>query len=261
MKIWLTDGTGVLAAALKRSLQGHDFAGGKPEDVLDDARFAGLILEAMPDIIIHNAELKSGGREELFRWNEEGSRNAALAAKMCGARLFHISAAEVFSGEPPRKPWAWGEMDIPRPQTDYGASKAAGEQMVQMICPEAVIVRTGMVYGAEDGDFIAAARHGGEADGSERINPTSAKTVAEAIRFLLVHPDVSGVVHVASEDQCTAFEAAGLAAELLGTGCEVRRREGAERCFALKKSVLNVMGYRTPKWQDDLREFIREEQS
>lgn len=261
MKIWFTDGKGELAAALKRSLAGHDFAEGEAEAVLDDGKLAGQILEAMPDIIIHNAELKTGEREELFRWNEEGARNAALAAKMSGARLFSISTAEVFSGEPPRQPWAWGETDIPRPQTDYGASKAAGEQMVQMICPEATIVRTGWIYGKQDTDFIKAALEGGEADDSERGNPTSVKTVAEAIRFLTVHPDVSGIVHVSAEDQCTRYEAAKLAAELLGTGREVRRREGAAKCWALKKSVLNVMGYRTPKWQDDLSEFIREEQS
>ncbi len=283
MKILITGGKGMLGRTLQKELGAdHEIVvADLPEfDILKDEEFADQVSAIAPDAIIHCAAMTKvddceTNRELAFRLNEEGSRNVALAAKMCGARLFAISTDYVFSGDPPRTPWAWSETDIPRPQTVYGMSKFAGEQMVQMILPEAVIVRIAWLYGAGGPSFVhTMARLGADAAAAplkvvddQRGNPTSTKEVARAIRFLLSKPDVSGIVHATCEDQCSWFELTRELFRLLGlkrplvpcTTGEFPRPAPRPKCSALKKSVLNVLGYRTAKWQDALAEFAQEE--
>ena len=281
MKILVTGGRGMLGRTLQRELAGNDIVvADLPDwDVTDAEGFMAKALAASPDVVVHCAAMTKvddceTNRELAFRLNEEGTRNVALACKACGARLFAISTDYVFSGEPPREPWAWGETDIPRPRTVYGASKFAGEQMAQMILPDrSVILRIAWLYGAGGPSFVHTMARLGAQGGAplkvvddQRGNPTSTKAVADVVRFLLSRPDVSGIVHGTCEDQCTWY---GLAMELkriLGarfpreivpcTTEEFPRPAPRPRNSALKKSVLNVLGYRTPRWQDALAEFV-----
>ena len=281
MKILVTGGKGMLGRTLQKELSGNELVvADLPEwDITDADAFMSKTLAAAPDVVVHCAAMTKvddceTSRELAFRLNEEGTRNVALACKACGARLIAISTDYVFSGEPPREPWAWSETDVPRPRTVYGASKFAGEQMVQMIHPDnSVILRIAWLYGAGGPSFVHTMAKLGAQDGGplkvvddQRGNPTSTKVVADVIGFLLTRPDVSGVVHGTCEEQCTWY---GLTKELkriMGdrfprevvpcTTEEFPRPAPRPRNSALKKSVLNVLGYRTPRWQDALADFV-----
>ena len=281
MKILITGGKGMLGRTLQRELAGHEIVvADLPDwDITDDTGFVAKVAEVRPELVIHCAAMTKvddceAKRDLAFKLNEEGSRNVALACKTCGARLIAISTDYVFSGEPPREPWAWGEMDIPRPRTVYGASKFAGEQMIQMLLPEAVILRIAWLYGAGGPSFVhTMAKLGAQAGAplkvvnDQRGNPTSTKTVADVIRFLMAKPDVSGIVHGTCEDQCTWYDLTVELFRLLGLTREVvpctteefPRPAPRPKNSALKKSVLNLLGYRTPKWQDALAEFVKSE--
>ena len=281
MKILITGGKGMLGRTLQRELKGNEIVvADLPEwDITDDAGFVAKVGEVKPDLIIHCAAMTKVDdceqkRDLAFKLNEEGSRNVALAAKVCGARLFAISTDYVFSGEPPKEPWAWSEMDIPRPRTVYGASKFAGEQMIQMILPEAVIIRIAWLYGSGGPSFVHTMVKLGAQEGAplkvvndQRGNPTSTKAVADVIRFLMTKPDVSGIVHGTCEDQCTWYDLTVELFRLLGLKREVvpctteefPRPAPRPRNSALKKSVLNLLGYRTPNWKDALAEFVKSE--
>ena len=281
MKILITGGKGMLGRTLQRELAEHEIVvADLPEwNITDDTGFVAKVGEAKPDLIIHCAAMTKvddceAKRDLAFKLNEEGSRNVALAAKACGARLFAISTDYVFSGEPPREPWAWSETDIPRPRTVYGASKFAGEQMIQMILPEAVIIRIAWLYGSGGPSFIHTMAKLGAQEGAplkvvndQRGNPTSTKTVADVIKFLMTKPDVSGIVHGTCEDQCTWYDLTVELFRLLGLKREVvpctteefPRPAPRPRNSALKKSVLNLLGYRTPNWKDALAEFVKSE--
>ena len=271
----------MLGRTLQRELADHELVvADLPEwDITDCDAFSSKLLAESPDAVIHCAAMTrvddcEAKRDLAFALNEEGSRNVALACKMCGARLFAISTDYVFSGEPPKEPWAWSETDIPRPRTVYGASKFAGEQMIQMILPDAAILRIAWLYGAGGPSFIHTMAKLGSQEGAplkvvadQRGNPTSCKTVADVIKFLLSKPDVSGVVHATCEDQCTWFDLTVELFRLLGLKREVvpctteefPRPAPRPRNSALKKSVLNLLGYRTPRWQDALAEFVASE--
>ena len=281
MKILITGGKGMLGRTLQRELAGHEIiVADLPEwDISDDTGFVAKVCEAKPELIVHCAAMTKvddceTNRDLAFRLNEDGSRNVALAAKACGARLFAISTDYVFSGEPPREPWAWSETDIPRPRTVYGASKFAGEQMIQMLLPEAVIIRIAWLYGAGGPSFVHTMAKLGAQEGAplkvvndQRGNPTSTKTVADVVKFLMTKSDVSGIVHGTCEDQCTWYDLTVELFRLLGLKREVvpctteefPRPAPRPHNSALKKSVLNLLGYRTPKWQDALAEFVKTE--
>lgn len=286
MKILVTGGKGMLGRTLVRELggrDGHEMAvADLPDwDITDGDAFTAKVLAAAPDLVIHCAAMTKVDdceekRELAFRLNEEGSRNVALAAKAAGARLIAISTDYVFSGEPPREPWAWSESDIPRPRTVYGLSKYAGEQMVSMIHPDAAILRIAWLYGAGGPSFVhTMARLGAEGGAplkvvdDQRGNPTSTNAVADVVRFLLTRPDVAGIVHATCEDQCSWYDFAREIKRLLGerfpreivpcTTEEFPRPAPRPRNSALKKSVLNLLGYRTPTWQKALSDFISEE--
>ena len=278
MKILITGGKGMLGRTLQKELAEHEIViADLPDwDITDDTGFVEKVGEAKPDLIIHCAAMTKvddceAKRDLAFKLNEEGSRNVALAAKACGARLFAISTDYVFSGEPPREPWAWSETDIPRPRTVYGASKFAGEQMIQMILPEAVIIRIAWLYGSGGPSFVHTMAKLGAQEGAplkvvndQRGNPTSTKTVADVIKFLMTKPDVSGIVHGTCEDQCTWYDLTIELFRLLGLKREVvpctteefPRPAPRPHNSALKKSVLNLLGYRTPNWKDALAEFV-----
>ena len=283
MKIVITGGKGMLGRTLQKELAEHEIVvADLPDwDITDDEGFLRKLMAAAPDVVIHcaamtNVDACEADRDLAFKLNEEGSRNVALACSACGARLFAISTDYVFSGEPPREPWAWSETDIPRPRTVYGLSKFSGEQMVQMLNPDATVLRIAWLYGAGGPSFIhTMAKLGAEAGAPLRVvndqrgNPTSAKAVADVIRFLLTRPDVSGIVHATCEDQCTWYDLACEVKRLLGdrfpravepcTTEEFPRPAPRPHNSALKKSVLNVLGYRTPNWKKALADFVSAE--
>ena len=273
----------MLGRTLQRELSTHELVvADLPEwDITDGDGFTERLMAERPDVVIHCAAMTKvddcESNEALaYRLNEEGSRNVALACKVTGARLIAISTDYVFSGEPPREPWAWGEMDIPRPRTVYGMSKFAGEQMIQMLCPEAVILRIAWLYGAGGPSFVHTMAKLGAQTGDplkvvndQRGNPTSTKVVADVIAFLLTKPSVSGIVHGTCEDQCTWYDLTCELKRLMGdrfprevvpcTTDEFPRPAPRPRNSALKKSVLNLLGYRTPNWRDALASFVSTE--
>ena len=283
MKIVITGGKGMLGRTLQKELAEHEIVvADLPDwDITDDEGFLRKLMAAAPDVVIHcaamtNVDACEADRDLAFKLNEEGSRNVALACSACGARLFAISTDYVFSGEPPREPWAWSETDIPRPRTVYGLSKFSGEQMVQMLNPDATVLRIAWLYGAGGPSFVhTMAKLGAEAGAPLRVvndqsgNPTSAKAVADVIRFLLTRPDVSGIVHATCEDPCTWYDLACEVKRLMGdrfpravepcTTEEFPRPAPRPHNSALKKSVLNVLGYRTPNWKKALADFVSAE--
>ena len=280
MKILITGGKGMLGRTLQAELAAHELVvADLPEwDITDGTAFTARLMAEKPDVVVHCAAMTKvddceTNRDLAFRLNEEGTRNVALASKAAGARLIAISTDYVFSGEPPREPWAWGETDIPRPRTVYGMSKFAGEQMIQMLYPDnSVILRIAWLYGAGGPSFVhTMLKLGAQAGDPLKVvndqfgNPTSTNVVADVIRFLLTKPEVSGIVHGTCEDQCSWYDFAceikrltpGFTRAVVPcTTAEFPRPAPRPRCSALKKSVLNVLGYRTPTWQAALAAFL-----
>ena len=119
MKMVITGGRGMLGRTLQKELSAHEIViADLPDwDITDADSFSAKLCAERPDVVIHRAAMTKvddceSNRELAFRINEEGSRNVALACKMCGARLIAISTDYVFSGEPPREPWEIGRAHV-----------------------------------------------------------------------------------------------------------------------------------------------------
>ncbi|MCQ2390923.1 MAG: dTDP-4-dehydrorhamnose reductase [Kiritimatiellae bacterium] len=278
MRILITGGKGMLGRTLQKELAGHDlYVADLPEcDMLDSASLQAAFSAFRPEAVIHCAAMTKVDdcetkRDLAYRLNETGSANVAAACREAGARLIAISTDYVFAGDGED---AYAETDLPAPRTVYGASKYAGERAVFAALPEAVVLRIAWLYGADGPSFIHTMAKLGAQEGAplkvvddQHGNPTSTTAVADVIKLLLAHPEISGVVHGTCEGVCSWYELTVELFRLLGlkrsvqpcTTAEFPRPAPRPANSALAKTVLNRHGYHTPKWQDALAEFARTE--
>ena len=105
-----------------------------------DAEAVSELLERLrPDVVIHTAY-----RQDDDGVNTVGSENVARAAAALGVRLVHLSTDVVFDG---RKGAPYVEADPLSPVTEYGRAKAEAEVRVALAHPDALLVRTSLLYG------------------------------------------------------------------------------------------------------------------
>lgn len=160
MKLLVTGGSGYLGAGLLRRAPSAWALGATfltqpisservspfPLDVRNVDPVSGLFDEFRPTVVIHTAAVMAG--PELLSTNADGSRLVARAAKSVGARFIHISSDVIFDGE--HAPYS--EDAQPAPITPYARSKALAEQYVLGEFPDALIVRTSLIYGVNPPD-------------------------------------------------------------------------------------------------------------
>jgi len=172
-------------------------------DVRDEEATARAFLRHGPNVVVHTAYRQSGPDMETAI--VRGSHSVALNAHRCGARLVHLSTDLVFDGEQ-GAPYA--EEDEPRPVSPYGAAKARAEELVQELHPEALLVRTSLLYGkAEPGPQELLAFGDAELYVDEIRCPTLVGELAAAL-LELAQLEVAGPLHVAAPDAVSRYELA-----------------------------------------------------
>jgi dTDP-4-dehydrorhamnose reductase len=130
-----------------------------------------------------------------------GSHNVALAAHRAGARLLHLSTDLVFDGE---QGAPYTEDDEPRPVMEYGQEKLEAERLVRRLHPEALIVRTSLLYGPPDGPQEALARRDDVTFHTDEIRtPIPVRDLAAALLRLT---EEHGILHVAGPDALSRYE-------------------------------------------------------
>jgi dTDP-4-dehydrorhamnose reductase len=135
--------------------------------------------------------------------NRDGPAALAAAARAAGARTTYFSTDYVFDGAA----GPYGEDDPVNPLSVYGRSKLEGERAVLAADPDALVVRTAVVYGPEahGRNFayqVAATLGAGRAmqvPDDQRSNPTYNVDLAAAV-IGLVASGARGIVHVAGPE-------------------------------------------------------------
>jgi dTDP-4-dehydrorhamnose reductase len=165
-------------------------------DVRDGAAVAQFVADFAPDAVIHTAG--SNTTPDMAAVIVDGTRHVAAAAARAGARLVHLSTDSVFGGD--RAPY--DESAAPAPINDYGRDKAAAEALA-LAHPNAVVVRTSLIYGLDEMDngtaWMAAALRAGQPVTlftNQRRNPVWVETLVDACLELLDLP-TTGVLNVA----------------------------------------------------------------
>lgn len=202
----ITGATGYLGSELVRL---RPEASGERVEVRDEQAVRALFERLRPNVVIHTAYRQDG--PEANEINVAGSRNVAAAASAVGARLVHLSTDVVFGGS--RRSGAYAERDDPCPVTAYGRSKADAESAVQNAHPDALVVRTSLIYGGVQPSKheIAALGPGNVFYTDEIRNPIQLSDLACAL-LELADLDVSGILHVAGADAVSRHEFAELIA-------------------------------------------------
>lgn len=126
----------------------------------------------------------------------------ARAARHAGARTVYYSTEYVFDGTA----GPYGEDDPVRPRSVYGQSKLDGERAVLDSDPEALVLRTTVVYGPElKGRNFAYRLAEGLRDGKpvrvpedQVSSPTYNRDLAAAT-LALIEKGVAGILHVAGD--------------------------------------------------------------
>jgi dTDP-4-dehydrorhamnose reductase len=218
---WLiTGGSGQLGVAIsqelgERGLLFHSW-GSQDLDITKAPLVRDLISRLSPAVIINCAAWTDvDGAEtnvlDASRVNGDGAENIAIAARNCGAKLFHVSTDYVFSGDS-KSPW---QIDDPiNPQSVYGRTKAEGESRVLAAYPEdASIVRTAWLYSPWGKNFAKTMTHLALNENNEvRVvndqigQPTSAADLAKRIVELGLSSSLAGIYHGTNSGAGTWYE-------------------------------------------------------
>ncbi len=116
-----------------------------PLDLSDEAAVQYLVADVQPDMIVHTAYVQRGAR--LWDVTALGAGYVAAAARVARARLIHMSSDAIFDGE---RVGAYTEDDPPTPVSLYGKAKAEAERLVAQAHPDALLVRTSLIYGGHE---------------------------------------------------------------------------------------------------------------
>jgi dTDP-4-dehydrorhamnose reductase len=190
-------------------------------DIQEERSTVTRIGNLEPKWIIHLAAYTDVDGCELnekkaFAINAEGMKHVALGAVTWGAKLVTLSTDYIFDG---KKGSPYLEEDPPHPLNVYGRSKWKGEQYVQELVKDALIIRTQWLYGKYGKNFVASIlRQAREKDVLSVVNdqvgsPTYTVDLSQAIS-LLIERKARGIFNVANSDSCTWYHYARTILEL-----------------------------------------------
>jgi dTDP-4-dehydrorhamnose reductase len=152
-----------------------------------------VVRAAEPAVIINAAAYTAVDKAETepaLALAINGTAPGVLAeeAKRLGSILIHYSTDYVFDGT---KQGAYFETDAPNPQNVYGKTKLAGDEAIQSVGGDYLILRTSWVYGARGSNFLLTMmRMARERDELRIVEdqagaPTSSECIAQATANLL----------------------------------------------------------------------------
>ncbi len=243
-------------------------------DICDAQAVSAFVREKHADYIINCAAYTAVDRAEddealCLRINRDAVRHLGEAAQAVGARVIHISTDYVFDGA---HYLPYVETDKACPASVYGHTKLAGEQVLQMVCPEAVIIRTAWLYSEFGSNFVKTMlRLGKERDQLSVVfdqigSPTYAGDLAAALLTVLRRAEegtfVPGIYHFSDEGVCSWYDFAVKIMELGGTSCRVLPIESKDYPAKAARphfSVLNkakikaVYDIQIPHWEQSLK--------
>ncbi|WP_059049294.1 dTDP-4-dehydrorhamnose reductase [Paenibacillus senegalimassiliensis] len=249
-------------------------------DITDQEMCLRVVRQFQPDIVIHCAAYTAVDQAEqdvdmAYAVNATGTRNMVLAAEQVKAKFCYISTDYVFDGT---SDVPYQEYDNTNPQSIYGKSKRAGEQLVQSLSSSFFIVRTSWVYGQYGHNFVKTMlRLGEEKPALQVVNDQkgSPTYTVDLATFLLelVATQKFGTYHVSNLGECTWYEFAQAifaeAADIRGKGFTVKVEPCSTEEFPRpaprpSNSVMDHLSIRTNglqdlrPWREGLRAFLEE---
>jgi len=237
VRIVILGGNGQVGSDLVQALRENDVdpiaLTRKELDITEKATLRDKLVEHQPDAIVncsvhHPVDECETNPELSFAVNAIAVRDLALAAKDIGATVVHFSSDYIFDGELERP---YVEEDTPTPISVFGASKAAGEQLLRAVLPRHFIVRTSGLYGlsgsrVKRGNFVETMLRLGKQDGSVkvvddlRMAQTSTQNLVRQT-LALMHTDHYGTYHASDHGDYSWYQFAKKIFEFAGMNVTV----------------------------------------
>ena len=229
-----------------------------------------------PDLIIHTAaytavDLAESEPELADAINHLASEQIAEYCAIRGTKLIAISTDYVFDG---KSAVALSEDSSVGPISVYGKTKLKGEQIIQRLCPDAIIIRTSWVYSVYGKNFVKTMiRLMTEREEigvvSDQIgSPTSAKDLAIAIVHIIdVEKWEGGIYHYSNDGEISWYDFALAIKDINRLNCNIRAISTdnyptpAQRPqFSLldKSKIKRSFGVNVPYWKDSLRQTLKQ---
>ena len=277
--ILVTGANGQLGNSVRRLAVGYPqyafvFTDVDTLDICDAQAVNAFVKEKQVDYIINCAAYTAVDKAEddealCLRINRDAVRNLGEAARAAGARVIHVSTDYVFDGT---NHLPYVETDNTCPASVYGRTKLAGEQALQEVCPDAVIIRTAWLYSEFGNNFVKTMlRLGNEREQLSVVfdqvgSPTYAGDLAAAILNVLEQAEtgafVPGIYHFSNEGVCSWYDFTVKILEVAGIECRIRPIETKDYptkavrppySVLNKKKIKETYGIIIPHWEESLR--------
>jgi dTDP-4-dehydrorhamnose reductase len=277
MRILVTGANGQLGQDVVNLLSAknevHGF-GREQLDITNQDQCYEVLSTLKPEVIVHCAaytavDLAETEEDLAYQINAYGTRNLAAAAEKIGAKLVYISTDYVFDGTATTP---YREYDNTNPQSVYGKSKRAGEQLVQTLSSKYFIVRTSWVYGLHGANFVktmlklAQDRDTLKVVSDQFGSPTY---TIDLVHFLeqLIQTERYGIYHASNAGVCSWYDFACAIFEESGKMIKVEpcsteefpRPAPRPRFSAMEHLAIRANGFEDLRsWREGLLAFLKE---
>lgn len=243
-------------------------------DITNKKQIEQFVIDNQINVIVNCAAYTAVDKAEddeknAYLINSEAVKNIGEVAARSNIKLIHISTDYVFDGTN-HVPYS-EEMPV-SPNTIYGKSKLAGEEALNKVCPDAVIIRTSWLYSTFGNNFVKTMiKLGNERDSLNVIfdqigTPTYAADLAKTIMVVLTNENwYSGIYHFSNEGVCSWFDFTKSIHRLAKIDCKVNPIETKDYPARTPRpfySVLNKAKIKStyqieiPHWEESLKECI-----
>lgn len=247
-------------------------------DIVSRREVEAKLQEIQPEVLINcsaytNVDQAENEKEMALKVNQRGPQVLAEKCKLFGTLLIHVSTDYVFSGESFRP---YNENDPTRPVNFYGETKALGEEAIQQIYNNSIILRTAWLYSEHGKNFVKTMlRLGSERKKLGVIDdqvgtPTYAGDLANAIEVITLHflegeDFARGIYHFANEGVCSWFDFALKIQQMAGNSVMVNPIPTADYPTPAKRPHYSVLDKRKiknqfhitiPHWEQSLKKCI-----
>lgn len=188
-------------------------------DITNQNQVQALFQRHQPEVVINCAAFTAvdaceSNVEASMAVNARGPELLALSCREHGSRLIQVSTDYVFDGSRPA-PQPYLEGDSASPTSMYGKSKLAGEEAVQAVLDNHLIIRTAWLYGIGNKNFLKTMLRLAISDPKRIIKVVNDQhgsltwswRLALQIEKLL-STDLTGILHATAEGHSTWYEGA-----------------------------------------------------
>ena len=230
-----------------------------------------------------NVDAAESNQELAELLNAKAPENLAIVMKEVGGLLVHISTDYVFGGDPYNTPCKEDQKGTPTGV--YGLTKLHGEQTIQRVGCNHVILRTAWLYSEFGKNFVKTMLNLTASKPQLKVvfdqvgTPTYALDLATSIikvtesykeeAFVLhsSHFTEQGIYHFSNEGVCSWFDFTKMISEYADqTECDIQACHSDEFPSPVKRpaysvldksKVKNAFGVKIPYWTDSLKKCIK----